>query len=77
MNTTVNLVTKYDWILVKYEPPNNLWADKEGDFCVCPSPGVAINPATTLSVIVAPDEPTAAENAAGPEAGLSGTKPSP
>jgi len=39
VNATVNDVYKYTFELSKYDPPNNVWTDKDypGFFCVCPT----------------------------------------
>lgn len=43
------------WDLFKYAPPNNIWT-ADGEFCLCPTPGVGPIDTTVPAVVVDEDE---------------------
>jgi len=54
--TFVDLVATTDWDLFKYDPPNNVWSAGEGEFCLCPTPGVQPAIPSTISPVPVLDE---------------------
>jgi hypothetical protein len=53
--TNVTQVVATTWTLIKYAPPNSVWADPLGNYCVCPS-----NPASAPATAVVTNLPAPA-----------------